>query len=127
MPFQVSTRESAQSNAISIEATRVMSGDSQLNIVQVVAASTTNQEILAAIDISLAKLVAIKSTQPITIRTNNSGSPDNTLTLAANVPMIWRDGDYNNLFLTADVAKFFITNATAVDATVQILALVDLP
>lgn len=127
MVFQVSTRESAQSNALSIEATRVLSGDSQLNIIQVVAGSTVDQEILAAIDISLAKLVAIKSTQNITIKTNDSASPDDTLALTANVPMIWRDGDYNAIFLSADVAKFFITNATAADATVQILALVDLP
>jgi hypothetical protein len=127
MPFQVNTRESAQSNAISIEATRVLEGDSQLNIIQVVPAATTNQEILAAIDISLAKLVAIRSTQNITIKTNNSGTPDDTLVLTANIPMIWRDGDYNALFLTDDVAKFFITNATASPATVQILALVDLP
>ena len=127
MPFSVNTRESATANAISIDANRSFSGDSQLAIQQDIAASTTDQEILAAIDISQAKLVMIKSTQDVTIKTNNSGTPIDTLAVKANVPMVWRNGDYNAIFLTADVTAFYVTNATASQATVQILALVDLP
>ena len=127
MSFSVSTRESATANALSIDATRTVQGDSQLAILQLVPAATVDQEILAAIDISLAKMVMIKSTQDVTIKTNSTGAPDDTLAMTANIPRVWRDGDYNAIFLTADVAKFFISNATANEATVQILALIDLP
>ena len=127
MTFSVNTRESASANAINIDSNRSFTGDSQLTIQQDVPASTTDQEILAAIDISLAKMVMIMSSQDVTIKTNNSATPADTLAMTANVPRVWRSGDYNAIFLTADVTKFYITNATASTATVQILALIDLP
>lgn len=113
-------------NAMSISAGQSFTGENQITLSPVIPDATTNQEILVAIDISLLKLIVIKSDQNITIKTNSSGSPDDTLAIVANVPYVWSETDYNALLLTVDVAKFFITNATASDANVQILALVDL-
>jgi hypothetical protein len=48
-----------------------------------------------------------------TVKTNSSGSPDNTITLAAGVPVAWdTNSPYANPF-TANVTKFYITNASA--------------
>lgn len=127
MTFSIATRESATANALSIDAQRNFSGDSQLAIQQTVTAGTTDQEILAAIDISLAKLVMIKATVDMTLKTNSTGAPDDTLSLKAGIPMVWRENDYNALFLSADVTKFYATNGGAADGTLQILALIDLP
>jgi len=125
--FTNQLRVDAFASPLNVSAIRSFEGENQLAINQVIAGSTTNQEILAAIDVSAAKLVVLYSDVALTLKTNSSGSPDNTIVLAAGVPYIWGYGDYNALLLTVDVAKFFVTNATVGPATLSIIALIDLP
>lgn len=127
MTFSVTTREDATSNSLNISSTRTLEGDVQVAAQHTIPASTTDMEIALAVDVSLATLVMIKSTQDLTIETNDGTTPDDTLSLDANIPMVWREGDYNALFLTVDVTSIFVTNAGASDATLQILVLTDLP
>lgn len=127
MPFTNQLRVDAFANALNVSAVRSFSGDNQLAITQAIANGTTNQEILAAIDVSATKFVVLSSDVALTLKTNSSGSPDNTINLSAGVPYIWGYGDYNSLLLTVDVAKFFVTNSSGSSATLNILALIDLP
>lgn len=114
-------------NAINIAVGRTFTGENQITLAPVIPATTTDREILLAIDISLLKLIVISSDRNVTIETNSASAPDDTLTLVAGIPYIWADGDYNALLLTDDVARIFVTNATSSPANIQILALVDLP
>ncbi len=125
--FTCNLQQTAYANAMSIAATRTFTGESQITLSPVIPDGTTNQLVLIAIDVSLLKFLAIKSDKAITIKTNSSGSPDDTLSILAGVPYIWGDGGYDTCLLTTDVASMYITNATADDANVQIIALVDLP
>lgn len=125
--FTCSLQMTAYSNAMSVAATRTFTGESQIALSPIIPDGTTNQLILIAIDVSLLKFLVIKSDKNITIKTNSSGSPDDTLVIYANNPYVWADGDYNGCLVTTDVASMYITNATADDANVQIIALVDLP
>ncbi len=127
MPFTNQLRIDAFASALNVSAVRTFVGDNQLAITQSIPAATTNQEILAAIDVSEAKFVVLSSDVALTLKTNNSSSPSNTIALAAGVPYVWGFGDNNALLLTVDVAKFFVTNATAGAAALNILALIDLP
>ncbi len=127
MSFQATLRTDAFSNALGISSVRNFTGDLQVSIGQSVAGLTTDQEILAGIDISELKLLVISSDVALTIKTNNSGAPTDTLSIAAGVPYIWGENDYNAKLLTGDVTKLFVTNATAGVAALRILALINLP
>lgn len=127
MSFTVSSRESASANSLDVSSTRNLSGESQLLISQAIADGASDQLIALSIDISQVRLLAIKSDQALTIKTNNSGAPDDTLSLLAGIPRIFRAGEYDTIFLTADVTAIYVTNASGSVATLQIISLEDLP
>lgn len=127
MPFTCQLRTDSYSNAMSVSSARTFTGDNQLSISQAIAAGTTNQEILAAIDVSQLKMLVIQSDVNVTIKTNSSGAPADTLNIVGGIPYVWGDGDYNALLLTTDVSKLFVTVPGSAPANLQVLALVDLP
>lgn len=127
MAFQCTLRTDVFASSLNVSSVRNFSGDLQASVDQVIAASTTNQEITLGLDISGLTLLAISSDVPLTIKTNDSGSPDDTLSIAAGVAYVWGTGDYNSLLLTADVTSIFVTNGTLAAANLKIIALVDLP
>ncbi len=69
------------------------------------------------------KSLIIKSAVACTVKTNSSGSPDNTFTIVAGEPFQWRDGDAFTNPVTAAVTKVFIT--TAATGAFQMYALHD--
>lgn len=127
MSFTLSTRYSALGNIINIDSVRQVTGDVQVAMAPVIANGATDTEIVLGIDISEAKLVVFKADQALTVKTNSSGAPDDTLALVANIPRAWQENDYNALFLSADVSSIFVTNSSGSDATLQVLAIVDNP
>ena len=73
-------------------------------------------------------MLFVLSDQDVTIKTNDSGAPDDTLSPIADLPLFWvRAGGsyYYACPVTADVAKIFITNASGSTARVQIEVLYD--
>ena len=127
MAFQCTIRTDVFASSLNVSSVRNLSGDLQAAVDQVIPASTTNQEITLGFDISGLTLLAISSDVALTIKTNDSGSPDDTLAIAAGIAYVWATDDYNALLLTADVVSIFVTNATLVAANLKIIALVDLP
>lgn len=76
-----------------------------------------------AIDISQLKAIIIHSDKAVTLKTNSSGSPDDTIVLQANVPLVWYTGPTidaadGNPF-DADVTDFYIANSSGATATVK--------
>jgi hypothetical protein len=81
-----------------------------------------------AADVSTIVSLAISSTTAATIKTNSSGSPDDTLTLVANKPIIWNTDMLATLGvacpLTVDITTgLFITNAA--ETAIKIYMLFD--
>jgi hypothetical protein len=74
-----------------------------------------------AIDVSEVVFFRIHSTTAATIQTNDGTSPDDTLSLLADVAYEWHTTDYNPFLLTADVTKLYVTNAAATVLTVEVL------
>lgn len=69
------------------------------------------------------KSLLLVSSGDLTVKTNSSGSPDNVITLAAGVPLIWslsQDGSGANPFGAADVTKLYCTNAGGVPVTFKL-------
>lgn len=99
--------------------------DSETNLDIAVADEATALQANVAIDVSALKSLYIASDQDVTIETNSSGSPDDTIEITANVPLIWTPDCGFDCPLTADVTAFFLANASGEDATLQVRLLQD--
>ena len=90
-----------------------------------IADAATNLPVAFTLDVSATKSFLIVSDQAVTVKTNSSGAPANTLVLVAGVPYIWHSSSYDTFKLTIDVTSLFVTNASGFAATLEIEALVD--
>lgn len=79
-----------------------------------------DQEYLIALDVSRLKAVGIIATQPMTLKTNSAGAPQETIPLAANVPVVWEEGDA--ALFAGDVTAVYISNASGNSGTFKLLA-----
>lgn len=73
-------------------------------------ASSTNTLLSIAWTVANTQSLFLLSSSDATIKTNSSGSPANTISLKAGIPLIWRAsaGYYSNPF-TTDVTAWYIT------------------
>lgn len=88
--------------------------EADLNLEPTIAGSATNVLHAYAMDVSQMKSIFILADGALTIKTNSSGSPTNTITLVAGEPFFWRLGD-GTLKDTggatlADITALYITN-----------------
>ena len=90
-----------------------------------IAIGAADLEVIWQCDVSQVKLIIITADQDLTIETNNGTTPDNTISLKADLPYIWRMNDYNTLKLTVDVTKLYVTNGSGVATTLKIAGLYD--
>ena len=83
-------------------------------------------EVAFNVDFSQLKGLIILSTQDGTLETNDGTTPDDVLTLAANVPLLWYEGcGYTNP-ITADITtNSFFTNTGGAVGTLDIWWFVD--
>jgi hypothetical protein len=82
-------------------------------------------EMLVAIDVSTVKSIVLASDQDVTVKTNDAGTPDDTIALKAGVPYVWNTDSYDTLLLTVDVTAFHVVNASGEEATLEMECLVD--
>jgi hypothetical protein len=89
-------------------------GTTSINIAQNFPASSTNVLFSIAWTVANTQAILLLSTSNMTIKTNSSGSPANTINLIANVPLIWdaSAGYFPNPF-TSNVTSFYITCSAA--------------
>lgn len=59
------------------------------------------------------KAIFLLATVAMTLKTNDSGDPDDTIELAANVPLAWITGGTGSNPFTVDVAAIYVTAAAA--------------
>lgn len=124
MGLDVSVQHDFASNGLSISGSRRQhTGDSQLIINESIAIGATNLLVLSAIDISQVKALALYSSVDLTVKTNSSGSPTDTINLLAGIPYIWETGAYDTCKITADVSSLYITNGSGAVATFQAIVL----
>lgn len=89
-----------------------------------VPAAATNQAEAIAFDQPTLQGIYIKSDQAVTLKTNASGAPQETIALAANVPFVWYAGGGIANPFAGDVTNTFWTNAGATAANVYVRVLV---
>lgn len=100
---------------------RTISKDAKIPSVSVaVPAGSTDLEVICAIDVSQIGVVCISADQDLTVKVNSTGTPAPEIALKANAPYIWDEDSYFTNLLTADVTKFYVSNAGTTDATFEV-------
>jgi hypothetical protein len=84
-----------------------------------------DQLVALVLDVSQVKAIVILSDQDLTLETNNSGTPVDTLALKANVPYFWYTNKPQVLAFGTDITALYVTNASAAIASLKIEILVD--
>jgi hypothetical protein len=83
--------------------------------------------ISVAIDVSALKSIAIVASGALTVKTNSSSSPADTITLTDSMKaVIWYTGSVFDNPLTTDVTALYVSNAGADAVTFKLVALLDI-
>lgn len=125
MSFTHTVTQNVQVGSTLISGSKSYSNSSKVSIEETIAAATTDDDVVLAIDVSALKSIIILSDQDVKIETNSGAAPDDTINLVADVPYIWNTDSYNACLLTTDVTVIYVTNAGATAATLKIEALLD--
>lgn len=115
------------SSGTTITGTESVSADTEINFDGSVAGEATDYEVDWAVTRANLKSVGIFSDKSITIKTNSSSSPAETISIAAGQQRIWSLAtDLIGLCpFSTNVTKLYITNSTAGAASVKVRALCD--
>jgi len=98
----------------------------RINDVAVSNGSTDKVIALGGIDVSQAVAVYMHSTAALTIETNHTAATGgNTITLVADVPLLWCTGAPFSNPLTNDVTVAYATNSSGSAATLNIVVVQD--
>jgi hypothetical protein len=88
-------------------------GATLLAISQGIGSSVTDQNLTLAFTLANVQSFFFMSDQPATIKTNSTGSPDDTITLLAGIPLVWSRSSGIAQPLTHDVTTIYVTTGTA--------------
>lgn len=102
-----------------------LTGDHEFNLEVEDKAVGTDTQYDMVIDVSTIQSLCIESTTAMTLETNNSGTPADTISLTANKAVVWNTQIQSTLGtacpLTTDVTSLFVTNAAIGDLKIYIL------
>ena len=120
------TRSWANGGANPVSKNQSFTGTGETNIIATtIADSVTDQLEVISIDVSAIQSIYINSTQAITLETNSSSAPTDTINLRADEPYIWYVNSYFTNLLTADVTVIYLTNASGSTATFDLRCVYD--
>jgi hypothetical protein len=125
MPYSRTVTIAVGYNGVTTGNTLTVTGDNSIDYSITVPGPSTNLAIGAEIDVSAVSFWRIMSTIAMTLKTNSTSAPDNTLTLTANVPAWWATGCGWTNPLTVDIENFYATIGGVTDATLTIEFLQD--
>jgi hypothetical protein len=90
-----------------------------------IANGVTNGVVNLTLDISQVTSLVIYSDKALTLKTNNSGAPTDTIVLKAGIPYVWNSDSYDTCKITADVTVLYVTNASGAAAALKFDAVHD--
>jgi hypothetical protein len=112
-------------NGAAVSGETAISSDSEANMSRAIAANQTNLALDFQFPTGAGRIrsVYLLASVAMTIKTNSSGSPQETLVLAAGQPVIWQYGSGATcpFAVTANITKFYVTNTTAGTLDARIL------
>jgi hypothetical protein len=114
----VQTESYTTQDGVIVQSTFTYSADSEAGLNLVVAGLTTNQPIAIALTIAQIRSMVIWSNLAVTLKTNSSGSPQDTFNLVADKPLMWDTDTWYPIPFLGNVTEMFVTNPGAQAATV---------
>ena len=129
MSVDMSIVRSATGGGKSKSVSTVVSGDNSIVVETVVAIGATDVLLIIALDYDLIKGLYILSDQDLTIKTNNSGAPDDTIELKANEVLEWHKfaipgQEYYSNLLTVDVTEMHLVTGALSGAVANLTMII---
>ena len=127
MPFDHTLNVNWNSEGASLSSKIVESFDGEDNRSVAVTDGSTDQQIDWQMIRADAKVLYMVADQDLTVKTNDSGTPDDTINLKAGEPIVWWVGSQFALtdLFSADVTELYVSNSSGSDATLDIRLLFD--
>ena len=97
--------------------------DSETKESLVVPISTTNQAAAIGFTLSKVALVYISANTDVTLKTNSTGSPQDTILVKAGKPLVWYVGSGLTNPFAGNVTGFYFSNASATVAATVIASI----
>ncbi len=108
--------------SVSLTDSVTVTGNVAAEVNVALSANTTNQLVALAYLTANIKGVYIKSDVALTIKVDSSGSPEETISIAAGVPYTWFTGRPDTCLLSSDVSiGWYLTCVAAANVYVRIL------
>lgn len=101
--------------------TQTLTADGECNRDVSLSANSTNVEVDLDLVYTRVKVLAIECASALTIKTNSTSSPSDTLTLVGGQGLVWFYGSGFTNPLTADVTKLYLTSTAAQDVKIRVL------
>lgn len=99
--------------------------DGEYNFDVSLTSEQADKQVLIVLDQSALASICISTTVDVTIETNNSATPDDTLGVNAGEPLIWTNVSGLTCPITQDVTTVYVTNEEATAGTVKFRFLQD--
>lgn len=125
MTFSGTVTTAAAMPGLSINGTVTKTGSGNANLSEAVAASTSDQQMTYALDVSAVRMFVAMCDVDCTIETNSGSAADDSLVLKANVPYVWAADFADSFFASTDITAIFVTVAGATAGTLHIAAITD--
>lgn len=107
-----------------IQGSSTETGTTQTNVDVSISAGVTNQLVAMAFVVANVQCCYLVSNQNVTLKTNSTTSPGNTISLKANIPYLWRkSAGYNALLFTTDVTSWYITTTSSARMQASVLTI----
>ncbi len=116
---EILTQATVGGTSISVIATQTVEFEAKMD--RSIAIGATNLELPFTCESTNLKSWVILSDKALTVKTNSSSTPQETITLVANVPQVWQTG-MGTAPIAGDVTKLFVTNASGAIARLQLAA-----
>lgn len=120
--MQQSAQITVGDGLVRINATVTKNVSGNVSIEETVANATTNGLIACAFPATGLKMFAICSDRDVTVKTNSSGSPQETWNLKANQPFWWCENNPGSAPVAGAITALYVTNNSGADATLKVLA-----
>ena len=86
----------------------------------VVPANTVNHEIDIVLTVANIKALGMLSDQDVTIKTNSSSTPQETIAMQGKKPIVWTPDNGQVIPFAGNITKMYFSNAGSVDANVKL-------
>tara|TARA_R110002167_G_scaffold366416_2_gene596392 strand:- start:1957 stop:2331 length:375 start_codon:yes stop_codon:yes gene_type:complete len=120
MAFTTYVTSTVTQGTFTITNTDAYTTDQVSKVQETVPTGTTNAELSFTIDISKLKAFSMQASQVMTVKTNSSGTPQETFALTAGTPIVFVEG--GAAIFSGDVTSLFVTNASGSAGTLSILS-----